>query len=226
MIPPKQEFRMPTTCEHGVLEGKGCHECLAIAAKQMKKPAPAKKVIPPGLQKTNEHRQTMADKNRDIDLAEADRQLAEKESATEIIRNKTAVASLCAEMNHDPMKRLIQLAVDAANPKKTKNTLNASDEMRLNFKIADKIFGDVKSVDGEGDSKMHVSITMQSFKGTKIEDLETAHRDPEEYEGFDDGDSKVNSGQSDGTIQFDNGQQSAGQQGKADRGQDSEKTAS
>jgi len=159
--------------------------------------APKGTAIPKGLKKVNDQRRALAIKHRELDDLSADEHIEKAKSTIESLKNRSKVAALCHELGHDPMRSLILLAQNG--------NLTPGDKMRLEFKLLDKLVGDMKSVDGEMEEKMNVTVHLTSYKSAHQDDLPSTKRGPEEYTKFLEEDVKVNSGQSDGTIQFDDG---------------------
>jgi hypothetical protein len=152
----------------------------------------SKRKLNPALAELNKQRAEKSKKVDAIDNAELDKQLAQKEAQAQIARNATRVQDLCEEQGYDPMKSLLDLAVGGE--------LSPSEQMRLDFKLMDKMYGDVKSVEGGDDGSMQYNVTMKSMKELQIADLKSNLVPKSEYEGFEAEDIKVESGASDGLI--------------------------
>lgn len=144
------------------------------------------------VQKTNVHRTHITQKRREIELAQLEKEKAAIEASTDSLTSKTKVSEMCADAGYDPMKSLINLAICGE--------LSASEQMRLDFKLMDKMYGDVKSVEGGEDGSMAYNVTLKSFSDVKVDDLKKNLVPTSEYEGFEAEDTKVGSGQSDGAI--------------------------
>jgi hypothetical protein len=158
-----------------------------------KKKATVKRPINPGLAAINEQKKKMAKRHRELDDLEAEKSKLEKTTAIENLRNKMRVAELCDEMDYNPLKSIIENAMSG--------DLSPSDQLKVDFKLVDKLVGDVKSVEGGEEGDKVINIQLQSFADSRLKDFERPKRPAKEYEDFEGDDTKVQSGQSHEPIQ-------------------------
>ena len=152
-----------------------------------------------GLSAINERRKVMAERHRELDILEAETEKLNKLSALEVIRSRMKVAELCEKKGYNPLESIIDLAM-----RKGSSKLSPSEQLKVDFKLLDKLVGDIKSVESDGSGgDRTINITIQSFADARQKDMpKLPSRALEEYEDFEVEDIKVRSGQSDGTIQF------------------------